>query len=107
MRRVFDSAASDDATRGCGIARVAFPLSGQGRHTEVVISELNGWPACTPVNASAGASPPPPHDSGPVWLAGPSPYGSFIRYSMPVYPGAFPDPKCCSAAPCLIGRALR
>jgi hypothetical protein len=28
------------------------------------------------------------HDSGPVWVAGPSPYGSFIRTSKPVYPGA-------------------
>ena len=28
------------------------------------------------------------HDSGPVWVAGPSPYGSFIRTSTPVYPGA-------------------
>ena len=24
---------------------VAFPLSGQGRHARVVISELNSWPA--------------------------------------------------------------
>jgi hypothetical protein len=28
------------------------------------------------------------HDSGPVWVAGPSPYGSFIRTSTPVHPGA-------------------
>ena len=28
------------------------------------------------------------HDSGPVWVASPSPYGSFIRTSTPVYPGA-------------------
>jgi len=26
---------------------VAFPLTGQGRRTKVMISELNGWPACT------------------------------------------------------------
>jgi hypothetical protein len=31
------------------------------------------------------------HDSGPVWVAGPSPYGSFIRTSTPVYPGAHPN----------------
>jgi hypothetical protein len=30
------------------------------------------------------------HDSGPVWVAGPSPYGSFIRTSTSVYPGAHP-----------------
>ncbi|MFZ0929320.1 MAG: hypothetical protein WAN11_12005, partial [Syntrophobacteraceae bacterium] len=28
-------------------------------------------------------------DSGPVWLAGPSPYGSFIHYSLPALTGAF------------------
>jgi hypothetical protein len=31
------------------------------------------------------------HDSGPVWVADPSPYGSSIRTSTPVYPGAHPD----------------
>ena len=30
------------------------------------------------------------HDSGPVWVAGPSPYGSFIRTSTPDYPAAHP-----------------
>ena len=39
-------------------------------------------------NASSAASRPPSHGSGPGWLATPSPYDSFIRYSMPVYPGA-------------------
>src|SRR5262249_49613415 len=40
---------------------VAFPISRQGRHTEVVISELYTWPVCTPVKrfarvlANAGA----------------------------------------------------
>ena len=29
----------------CGSDDVAFPLSGQDRHTEVMISELNSWPA--------------------------------------------------------------
>jgi hypothetical protein len=28
----------------------------------------------------------PPHDSGPVWLATPSPYGSFIHDTLPVFP---------------------
>ena len=53
-----------------------------------VISELNGWPACAPVNASPAMLPPPAHDSGSGWFATPFPCGSFIRYSMPVYPGA-------------------
>jgi len=50
------------------------------------ISRLNTWPARTPVNASAAALLLPPHDSGPVWLATPSPYGSLIHYTSPVFP---------------------
>jgi len=41
------------------------------------------WPIVPPVNASYPASRPCPHDSEPVWLAGPSPYDSFIRYILP------------------------
>ena len=73
-----------------GAARVAFPLSGRGRRAEVVISEFNGRPASSPVNASHGTLPSRTHDSGPVWLAGPSPYGTLIRYAMPVS-RRFPD----------------
>jgi len=32
------------------------------------------------INASPAALRPPAHDSGPVWFATPSPYGSFIHY---------------------------
>jgi hypothetical protein len=70
---------------------VAFPLSGQGRHAVVVISELDTWPVCSSVNASPAALRPPAHDSGPKWCATPFLCGSLIRYSMPVYPGAFPN----------------
>jgi hypothetical protein len=59
-----------------------------------VISELHGWPAWAPVNASPATSRPPAHDSGSSWFATPCLYGSFIRDSMPVYPGAPPDPFC-------------
>ena len=52
------------------------------------ISRLDTPPACAPVNASCPALRPSTHDSGSVWLARPSPYGSFIRTSTPVYPGA-------------------
>src|SRR5262249_6477786 len=48
---------------------------------EDLISQLDGWPACAPVNASAEALRPLPHDSGSGWLAGPSRYDSCIRYS--------------------------
>ena len=69
-------------------AHVAFPSQVRGRHAGELISELNGWPACAPVNASPTVSPPPAHDSGSGWIAGPFPCGSFIRDSLPVYPGA-------------------
>src|SRR5208337_4688156 len=76
-----------------GVAHdVAFPLSEQGRHSGKMISELNGWPACALVNASPAMLPPLAHDSGLEWFATPFPYGSLIRYSMPVLTGAFSDP---------------
>lgn len=42
------------------------------------------WPIVAPVYASYVALRPYPQDSEPVWLAGPSPYDSFIRYILPV-----------------------
>src|SRR5262249_45659381 len=35
------------------------------------------------------------HDSGPRWCATPFLCGSLIRYSLPVYPGAFLDHPIC------------
>src|SRR5207249_6628232 len=52
------------------------------------LASLHTPPTCAPVNASCPASRLTTHDSGSVWLARPSPYGSFIRTSTPVYPGA-------------------
>ena len=52
------------------------------------ISRLNTQPARSPVNASPAPLRPPTHDSGPVWLARPSPYGTFIHYTLPVFTGA-------------------
>ena len=49
-----------------------------------IISQLNTPPACAPVNASLPALRLRAHDSEPVWLARPSPYGSFIHTSTPV-----------------------
>ena len=48
------------------------------------LSRLNTRPARTPVNASTPPSRATPHDSGPVWVANPSPYESFIHYTSPV-----------------------
>ncbi|HEY3135647.1 MAG TPA: hypothetical protein VGL29_06310 [Blastocatellia bacterium] len=38
--------------------------------------------------SSASPLQAPPHDSGPLWLANPLTYDSFIHYNLPVYPGA-------------------
>ncbi len=60
-----------------------------------MISELNGWPTCALVNASPAVLPWLAHDSGLEWFANPFPCGSFIRDSLPVLTGAFPDTFLC------------
>src|SRR5262245_7605223 len=49
-----------------------------------IFTRLNGWPVCSPTDAS-----PPPlqataHGSGPMWLATPSSYRTCTDYSLPV-----------------------
>ena len=66
------------------------------RKHDLNLSRLNTLPACAPVNASRAALRLSAHDSEPVRLARPSPYGSFIHTSTPVYPGAL---SSCSTAP--------
>src|SRR4051812_32330075 len=88
MRRVFDCAGSE-----IGLPVAPIPVwpsaSDNGVGTpDCLISQLHGWPACAPVNASAGALRPLPHDSGSGWLAGPFRCDSFIRYSSPVFTDA-------------------
>src|SRR5438034_1229156 len=53
-----------------------------------LISELNTQPTLPPVQRFQCTLRLPSHGSGPGWFAIPSLYDSFIRYSMPVYPGA-------------------
>ena len=45
MHRFSDSAVSVDALPNSGSDDIAFSESGQDRHTKVMMSELNGWPA--------------------------------------------------------------
>ena len=63
-------------------------LHGVGTPEWSKISRLDTRPARTPVNASPPASRPSAHDSGPVWVATPSPYDSSIRCTSPVLTGA-------------------
>ena len=65
MLRVSDSAGPVGDSLHNAAHRVAFPAVPRGRHPGRVISELNGWPALPPVNASRAASRLPAHDSGP------------------------------------------
>ena len=53
-----------------------------------IISQLDGRPACAPVNASVAASRLATYDSGSGWFATPFLCDSFIHNSTPVYPGA-------------------
>ena len=88
MPRVSDSGGVKGQLAPYAALHMAFPVSRHGRHTEVVISELNTWPVRTPVNASPASLRTQAHDSEPKWCATPFLCGSLIRYSMPVYPGA-------------------
>ncbi len=69
MHRFFDSAASVAASPNSGIDDVAFSLSGQDRHTEVLISELDGWPAFPLADATPVMLPSPAYGSRPELLA--------------------------------------
>src|ERR1051325_5961695 len=69
---------------GCGLPLL---LTESASRTKS-ISRLNTQPARTPVNASPSLLRAPPHDSGPLWLASPLTYETFIHYNPPVYPGA-------------------
>ena len=66
MLRFYDSAGPVcDSLHLSSSYHIAFPISPQGRHPGWVISELNGWPTFSPVNASRATSRLPAHDSGP------------------------------------------
>jgi hypothetical protein len=84
MHRVYDCAGSE-----IGSPRTPIPVwpsaSDNGVGTpDCLISQLDGWPACAPVNASPPASRPSTHDWGSGWLAGPFPCDSYIHDSSPV-----------------------
>ena len=71
------------------IHRCCLPLEELRRHSD--LGTFRGSIPCLPVLLSTLRVPSSDchvHDSEPVWLARPSPYGSFIRTSTPVYPGA-------------------
>ena len=91
MRRVSDRAGSQRASRWrrteCGLpstSRTSAPRSTHRLRSGTWITRLNTWPARIPVNASSRPSRAAAHDSGPVRVATPSPYDSFIHSNQPV-----------------------
>src|SRR5277367_6586488 len=48
------------------------------------VSRLDGWPICSPADASLTSSRTPAHGSGPMWVATPSSQWTFTTYSLPV-----------------------
>ena len=71
---------------------VAFPKARQGQHVALVFSEFNILACMYPCRT---LHPPPYEDRrmtrGQTGYALPCLYGSCIRYSLPVFTGAFPD----------------
>ena len=91
VRVVSDRAGSRRVSRwrhgGCGLppsSTASAPRSGHGSRRGSCISRLNTWPARPPVNASPSPMRATVHDSGPVGVATPLPYDSFIHYISPV-----------------------
>jgi hypothetical protein len=61
-------------------------------------------PASTPVNASPSSSRTPTDDSGPLWVAIPSTYETFVHNTLPVLTGA--RRASCRTAPVESGAAM-
>jgi hypothetical protein len=74
---------------GNAVPGVAFPLAIRGGTPEEVISELDSWPMCGPVDASPTRLPASAHDSRSRRFAIHFLCGSFTRYSLPALTGAF------------------
>ena len=84
MRGVFDRAGFQSILRwrcpGCGLPHSSTASAPRSSS----LSRLNTQPVRAPINASTPSLWTAPHDSGPVWVAKPSPYDSFIHNTLPV-----------------------
>ena len=87
----FQTCAGSPTTRGQYASRlgeahhVAFRATQSRRHPVLChLSRLNTWPVFSPVNASPIPLRVSTHDSGPMRLAKPSSYGTFIHCFLPV-----------------------
>ena len=91
MRGVSDRAGSlgalPERRLGCGLPLTSTASAPQRAHclrSGAWISRLDTQPARTPANASPSSSRTRTHDSGPAWVASPSPYETFIHNTLPV-----------------------
>ena len=84
-----DGARAEGLMAAYMLARKIGDQSRIDRHAEGVISELNTWPVCTPCPCNTHEVTLISVGFGAERLARPFSYDSFIRYSRPVYPGAF------------------
>ncbi len=64
--------------------RVAFRLINGVGVRDSVISRLNGWPVCSPADASPLPSRADTHGLGPMWVATPSSQWTCTTYSLPI-----------------------
>jgi len=71
---------SRDRCTGCGLPLLLTASASRSK----ILTRLNTRPIHSPVNASSPPLRAAPHDSGPVWVANPSPYDFFIHYTSPV-----------------------
>src|SRR5439155_18390631 len=87
VRRVFDRAGSVSASRYRHCRR-GLPLvsTASAPRSGSLISRLHTRPVPPPVNASRSPLRALTHDSGPAWLATPSPHDFFIDCTAPVRP---------------------
>jgi len=72
--------------RNRALVCVAFHVSNRVGTRDKSLSQLNGWPARSPVNASLTPSRMPAHDLGSLWFARPSVQRTCTTYSLPVLP---------------------
>jgi hypothetical protein len=82
--RVLDHAGSGGRSRW-RTRQYCLPMSKRRRHPgSQRFSRLDGWPICSPADASPTSSRSPAHGSGPMWVATPSSQWTFTTYSLPV-----------------------
>jgi hypothetical protein len=81
--RVSDHAESTGHSRNV-LSRIAFRNVNAVGTRDFGLSQLNGWPARSPTDASPTPSRLPAHGLGPMWVASPSSWWTFTSYSLPV-----------------------